>query len=186
MGLADVRDAYPGGAHICYLYHDDEERRTLIPEFIRGGLAAGEMVAYFADVVEPGMPEELEELGLLPIDEARQHHLVPRSAVSTYCPRNRFVPKASLAMLRGYYERGCAEGLSGTRICGEMGWALRGIPGSEQLLDYESRINGLIAASPMTVLCAYDMRRFDGATAFAVLGMHPMLLVHGQIASNPY
>ena len=35
------------------------------------------------------------------------------------------------ALLRGFYERGFAEGLNGTRICGEMTWALRGIPGSE-------------------------------------------------------
>jgi hypothetical protein len=67
-----------------------------------------------------------------------------------------------------------------------MGWATTGVAGSERLMEYERRLDDLLARFPMTVLCQYDMTRFDGATAFATLGVHPMLLMDGRIVRNPY
>lgn len=56
-----------------------------------------------------------------------------------------------------------------------MSWAARGIPGAERIVEYEAGINRILTTTPMSVLCDYDLRRFDGATNFAVLGLHSML-----------
>jgi hypothetical protein len=185
-GFGSVSDPCAVGAHICYIYHDDEERRGLISSFVRSGLSAGEAVAYFAGVAEARLTEWLEELGILPVGEAERNRLAVTPALSTCCPGNSFVPETLLARLREVQRRGCADGMHGARVWGEMSWALRGIPGSERLVEFESRINSLLAIHPMTVFCEYDIRRFDGATAFDILGVHPMMVACGQVIRNPY
>jgi hypothetical protein len=67
-----------------------------------------------------------------------------------------------------------------------MTWALKDIPGSDQLLEYEVLLNTVISAFPHTGMCQYDARIFDGASLFKVLQVHPFMIAHGQIVSNPY
>ena len=67
-----------------------------------------------------------------------------------------------------------------------MGWALEGLPGTERLIEYEARVNTVVAEYPCTACCQYDARRFDGATLFHVLSVHPAMVVHGQVVRNPY
>ena len=67
-----------------------------------------------------------------------------------------------------------------------MSWALRGIPGSEGLIEYEALINTISQTQPVTPICQYDARRFDGATLLNVLRVHPLMIVQGRIVHNPY
>ena len=67
-----------------------------------------------------------------------------------------------------------------------MTWALKGVPGSDKLIEYESGINNLIESHPMTVICQYDANQFDGATLMDVLRVHPYMIAQGRIVSNPY
>jgi MEDS: MEthanogen/methylotroph, DcmR Sensory domain len=45
-----------------------------------------------------------------------------------------------------------------------MSWARKGIPGSDDLVEYEARLNIEFRAVPTTGLCQYDARIFDGET----------------------
>jgi DcmR-like sensory protein len=184
MELDHPAAVQPAGAHIAYLYHDDEERRRVVGDYVRSGLSAGELVAYLADVSDRGLTEALEKLGILPVDDAHQHQLVAETATTAYEPEHGFVPDQIIARLRDLHERG--HSFKGTRVVDQMSWALRGIPGSEQFLTLEALINDFLVLHPMTILCEYDMRCFDGATGFAVLGLHPALLVRGRVIPNPY
>jgi NADH:ubiquinone oxidoreductase subunit B-like Fe-S oxidoreductase len=67
-----------------------------------------------------------------------------------------------------------------------MTWTLKGIPGSERLLEYEVLLSTVIANFPHSGMCQYDARRFDGATLFNVLKVHPWMIVRGKIVQNPY
>lgn len=67
-----------------------------------------------------------------------------------------------------------------------MSWALRGMPGSERLIEYEALLNTLGPGNPLTMICQFDIKKFDGATIFEVLNVHPMMIVRGQIMRNPY
>jgi hypothetical protein len=82
--------------------------------------------------------------------------------------------------------RSVREGYAGARVAGEMTWAKRGIPGSENLAEYESQVNVLVRTVPTTAVCQYDAQRFDGATLHDILSVHPMMIVHGQVVRNPY
>lgn len=77
-------------------------------------------------------------------------------------------------------------GFSGSRACGEMTWVLRGIPGSERLLEYEVGLNMIEDDFPRIGMCQYDARLFDGVTLFKVLQVHPFMVAQGQIVRNPF
>ena len=95
------------------------------------------------------------------------------------------LPQAVLDNMVARYAMAREAGYSGSRVCGEMTWALRGIPGSDRLLEYEIGINLVHDAFPHVGMCQYDARLFDGATLFKVLQVHPYMIAHGQIVWNP-
>jgi len=80
------------------------------------------------------------------------------------------------------------EGFAGARVAGEMTWALRSLPGPEELLDYEVLLNDFFEGAEgtcMTGICQYDARLFDGQTILHLLEVHPFLILRGQILRNP-
>lgn len=186
VSLGFTPERYPEGTHICYLFNHEQERRSIVPPYITSGIVEREAVDYFADVPSEELLERsLAELGIvLPAGDKDQ--LLLATALDTYCPGGRFTPEAMLERLRRGYERGRSGGYVGARLSGEMTWALRGMPGSERLVEYESRINTLLETVPLTVVCQYDTGRFDGGTLFEILTVHPMIIVHGQLLRNPY
>lgn len=185
MGFTN--ELFPRGTHMCYIFNDDDERRKLIARFLQSGLSSNEKVDYFVDTVSPDeVIASLHELGVDTDTLARSEQLSIKPAPQVYCAGNVFVPEQMLAKLVELHEQGLAQGYSGARASGEMTWALNGCAGSERLIEYESGINDLVVTSPITAICQYDARRFDGATLFEVLRVHPMMVVHGHVVRNPY
>jgi len=185
LGFTDER--YPEGTHICYLYNNDEERRHIVSLFGRHALLEGERFDYVADVCGPAdFPRVMAELDLHPGARPAHGHLEIGTTREGYFPEGEFRPDHTLDLIRRRYRQAIAAGLSGARVTGEMEWALRGIPGSERLVEFESRINDVVGETPTTVMCQYDLRQFDGATMFDIMSVHPVLIVGGHILRNPF
>jgi len=185
LGFTD--EPFPPGSHMCLLYDDDADRRRLIGSFLAAGVRTGDRVAYFVDTVTPADARSwLRELGLELPEDDQDDRFTLAAAEPTYCPEGVFVPERMLNALRDFHVGAVAGGYAGGRVSGEMSWALRGIPGSERLVEYESRVNALLVEHPVTAICQYDARRFDGTTLFEVLRVHPMMIVRGQVVRNPY
>lgn len=187
VSLGFTVERFPAGTHMCYIFNDDTERLELISKFVESGVRANESVWYFTDLLTPGeMRDRLRTSGaeLPPATDDRRLAISP--AVTTYCPEGRFEPAQMLQRLRHMYSSSVAEGYAGARATGEMTWALRGLPGSERLIEYEALINTVVREHPTTAICQYDARRFDGGTLFDVLSVHPMMVIRGQVVRNPY
>ena len=185
LGFPDER--YPEGTHICYLYNDDEERRRILPPFARHALLEHETFDYVADVPDLAhLPRVMGELDLLRAAEGLSGQIAMATARDVYYPDGVFDPDAMLARLRAMYLQAVASGHAGGRFAGEMGWALRGIPGTERIIEYESRINDLVKEAPVTVMCQYDLRQFDGAMMFDIMQVHQVMIVGGHILRNPF
>ena len=187
VSLGFTAERFPAGTHMCYLFNDDAERRTVVSKFIESGLQGHEKVGYFADMVSPEeMRADLSALGVdVPADGDGRGFSITR-ALDTYCPDGTFFPERMLGNLRSMYSSSIDEGYAGARASGEMSWALRGVPGSARLIEYEALINTVVREYPTTAICQYDARRFDGAILFDVLNVHPMMIVRGQVVRNPY
>jgi hypothetical protein len=71
-------------------------------------------------------------------------------------------------------------------VTGEMAWALRDLPGSERLIEYEAKVNNVLPGTGLTAICQYDAARWDGGTILNVLRVHPMMVVRGHVLQNPY
>ncbi len=183
LGFSDRQ--VPDGQHICYLYDDDTERRRVMSKYLDSGLKAGEKVLYLADAVTRAeMLECIQSLGV----DTKSPGLDVVPAGATYCPsKNQFQPEEMLAVVRKYHRQALADGYSGVRGSGEMGWCLADDRVDElRLLEYEAKLSLLVAECPCTACCQYDARRFDGRTIWNVLRVHPVMIVRGQLVENPF
>jgi hypothetical protein len=182
MGFTPER--FPDCHHMCLIFDGEAERRKIVSEFLAAGLRQKELVRYFADTT----PAEevrtwLLDLGL-ELGEDTPFGVV--SAAQAYCPSGHFDPQAVIDGMLARYAMADKAGYSGSRVTGEMTWALKDIPGANRLLEYEALINAITEAFPHIGMCQYDVRRFDGATLFKVLQVHPYLIAQGQIIKNPF
>jgi hypothetical protein len=187
MSLGFTHEAFPAGTHMCYIYNDNEERREAINKFIASGLLEGEEVHYFYHGAKGETLEAARRrVGVPALAEGAKGVFKLAPALDAYCPDGTFIPERMLGRLRDTYLSSIENGFAGARVTGEMGWALEGLPGAERLIEYEALVNTVVAEYPCTALCQYDARRFDGATLFHVLSVHPAMVVQGQVVRNPY
>jgi len=187
VDMGFTKEPFLEGTHMCMIYDNDEQRKIVIGQFLARGITLGEQVGYFADMSTPEEVETwLQEMGLELPSRKRNGEFEVFKAEEVYCPSGRFDPSEMLSTLGGCYDKAIQAGYQGARASGEMSWALKGIPGSERLLEYEALINTINEVHPVTPICQYDARRFDGATLLNVLKVHPMMIVQGKIVQNPY
>lgn len=185
--LGFTEELYPEGTHICYLYNSDEERRRILPRFAREALLQNEAFGYLADVpTRADLPAAMARLDLAGALTGAPGQVELSTSVEGYYPDGSFDPDGMLARLRRKYLASLAAGLAGARVAGEMDWALRGVPGTDRIIECESRINELVKEAPITVMCQYDLRKFDGAMMFDVMNVHPVMIVGGHILRNPF
>ncbi len=179
-----TKESFPAGTHMCLIYSSEIERRKIIGRFLESGIRGKEKVSYFADTMTP---EEVRQwlAGMdieLPVDD----RLSVGIAEDTYCTGGEFVPEKMLDTLRKFYTQAKKENYTNARVSGEMSWALKGIPGSDRLMEYEAIVNEVLVTHPVTAICQYDASKFSGSAILDVLKVHPMMIVHGQIIQNPY
>jgi hypothetical protein len=180
-------DVLPEGCHVCLIFDSEAQRDAIVPEYLAAGLRQGELVRYWADETTPEVVRSwLSEAGVDAPDASESGPLLVARADGVYCPDGRFEPQRVIDKMAPGYDRARTAGFTGVRTCGEMTWALRGIPGSERLMEYEALLGTVSHAFPHVGMCQYDARRFDGATLFRVLQVHPFVVAGGQIVRNPY
>lgn len=185
LGFTDRKQ--PAGTHMCLIFQDEFERRKIIAKFLEKGLLEQEKVAYFADVMTKD--EVVDWLRGYDIDITEQmtaKNFEIQDALTAYCPQGKFVPEEMLDRLKAFYNESLENGYNQARVSGEMSWALKGIPGSDRLMEYEAWVNEVFKTHPITAICQYDANKFSGAVIMDVLKVHPMMIVKGQIVHNPY
>lgn len=185
FGFCEER--FSPGTHMCLIYSSEVERERVIAHYIESGLAQGEKVAYFSAELSPEKIREwLTDYGIKNLPENGDRSFNISDAEGTYCPHGYFAPEEMLETLKSFYSLAVDEHFPGSRVSGEMAWALKGLPGSERLMEYESKVNAVLVDYPLNAICQYDARRFDGATILECLKVHPYMIVRGQIVQNPY
>ncbi|MFG3100662.1 MEDS domain-containing protein [Streptomyces sp. NPDC048182] len=167
--------------HLCLAYGDDAEQRRVVAAYLTEGLRRGERVMYFADTSAPA-----EVLGWLagsgtdPGPALATGQLAVTTADESYLAAGSFDPDAMVAGLWQEVEASLAAGYTGFRVSGEMGWALRDVPGAERLAEYETKVNAVFAGGPASAICQYDTRRFSAEQLAAFHGCHP-----GEVEPEP-
>jgi hypothetical protein len=184
ISLGFAEEKVPAGSHICYIFNDESERHKIMAKYLQSGFLAGEKLLYVFDTIsKEELKATLEELG---VDLSVPRQIDLKDVHTIYYPHGSFSSSDMLEAIKQYYLQALKDGYAGARGTGEMSWALRGYPGSERVIEYEARLTSLLRQYPYTAICQYDARLFDGATIFDVLMVHPLMIVRGQLVSNPY
>ena len=181
--VADLR----AGDHLCYLYGTEEEHRAVLTPFLRQGLERGEKVVYIVDArTAKTIRGYLQDNGLGVEPYLARGQLVILTRDDAYMREGVFDPEGMIALLRAETEQALAEGYPALRVTGEMTWALRGLPGSERLIEYEAKLNEFFPSSQCLAICQYDRRRFDPAVLLDVLRTHPIAVIGTELYNNFY
>jgi methanogenic corrinoid protein MtbC1 len=171
--------------HVCALFDSrDEEYRILLP-FVREGLEQGEKAIH---IVDPGLRDEhLARLGDAGIDVARAQaggQLELLDWHGTYLRGGRFDRRAMAVLVEGMLSRARREGFPRARVVAHMEWALEGSCDPTTLVDYEARMNDVLAGYDDPVVCTYDRARFAAGTAMDVLRAHARVILDGALQEN--
>jgi hypothetical protein len=185
MDLGFTTEIVPDCHHLCLIYDNEEQRQKIVSAYLAAGIQHGEMVRYFTDETAPqDIHTWLSKTGTDLSKEDDSFRIL--KAKDAYCPSGHFEPEEVLDNMINRYAAARKAGYSGSRASGEMNWVLKGIPGSERLLEYEIGINAIHEDFPFVGMCQYDARLFDGAMLFKVLQVHPYMVAQGQIVRNPF
>ncbi len=91
-----------------------------------------------------------------------------------------------LDFIRQGEQKALAGGYAGLTATGEMSWQKTGAPGTDQLMEYEARLNDLYPESNPTLLCQYEEPVFDHTTLLDAIRTHPRVVLNGELCANPY
>jgi len=168
--------------HICAFFSSrQEEYDTLIP-YIRDGLDSGEDVLNVLDASRlTDHRERLAAAGLTPDDP----RLLLASSEETYLAGGRFDMGRTISFVTNHLADAAAHGRC-IRTAGWMDWVHREAPGTERVMEYESRMNILVPTFDRTFMCVYDLTKLSGAMMADVMATHPYVILKGQIRQNSF
>jgi MEDS: MEthanogen/methylotroph, DcmR Sensory domain len=173
--------------HVCALVGSrDDEYRVLAP-FYRETLDWGEKLLHVVDDrLRTDHDRRLEQHGVPACRCQQSGQLQVFGWSETYLRDGEFDQHKMLDAVQGVIDGARAEGYPRTRIMGNMNWALDGPPGSEQLIEYEVRVNEVLAREKQPAVCVYDLNRLTGTMMMDLLRAHPLTLVNGVVQHNPF
>jgi hypothetical protein len=67
-----------------------------------------------------------------------------------------------------------------------MEWALVDLPGVEDLIEFETRVNYVVPKYKDIVICAYDLSKFSASVVIDAMRTHPVVIVGGLLHENPF
>ncbi|MFO8133680.1 MAG: MEDS domain-containing protein [Thermoplasmatota archaeon] len=174
------------GDHLCCIYETEEEHQAVVTPYIIKGLEQAEKVMYLVDIhTAETILDYVRNSG---IDADAYHENGQLSLLTrneSYVKDGVFDPKSMISLLRSETEKALDEGYNALRVTGEMTGALRGLPGSEQLIEYEILLNEFLPGSRCLVICQYD-RRLDAGVLLDVLRTHSLVIIGTEVYQNFY
>lgn len=174
--------------HACAFFHSDEEEQRILGPFAKDGLAENDRVIQIID--DRRREDRVQRLRAEGIDveaAAATGQLEMRAWESAYLKGgDGFNQDSMLELIQDVLKEGRGSGFAMTRLWANMEWALEDLPGVEQIVEYETRLNHILPKYDDVVVCTYDLRKFSAATVMDILRTHPQVIVGGVLQQNPF
>ncbi len=184
--LRQIKDLQPGD-HLCLIYETEAEHRAVLTPYLRQGLESGDKVIYIVDArTGETVLGYLRDDGVDADAYVQRGQLVILEVDVAYMQEGVFNPDGMIQLLSSETDKALAEGYRALRASGEMSWALRGLPGSERLIEYEAKLNDFFPGSQCLAICQYDRRRFSPDILMEVLATHPIAVIGIEVIDNIY
>ena len=165
--------------HISLFFRNTEEQWQLLRPYLVDHLNANAPVIYLQhSTSSEQLMQRLHAEGL-PLDKLIARGLLRvLPPAQTYLLPGRFDAQRMLDFLETAILAALEAGHKRILMTGEMTWSLQGTPGAEEMAQYEERLNPLVDHYPaVTIVCQYDLKRFNGDVILDALLTHPSILV---------
>jgi PAS domain S-box-containing protein len=174
--------------HLCIIYKTLEEWKTTIIPFLKSGLERNEKCIYIADTTRSeDLYKYLLEEGIDVKHFEKIGQFVVLDQSEAYTRGGVFDPKKMISLIISETEKTIKKGFPALRATGEMSWALRGIPGSEKLIEYEAKLNEeVFHRYPVLAICQYDKTKFSPSIIKSIIMTHPYIIWGNRIYENFY
>ena len=169
--------------HLCFIYNTHQQWIDVIIPFIKKGIENKEKCIYFLENSTKGLFRDYlkeEDLGLESLEDSGQ--LLLLDEYSSYIPDGFFNVEFMLDFLKKETKKALSEGYVSIRIIGDMTWAIKEYPGSENLIAYESRLNQEFFEknSAIGIYC-YHAPLFDPLILKDIILTHPIIIKDGFV-----
>jgi hypothetical protein len=173
--------------HICAFFNSTDEEHKVLRSFIKDGFERGDKAFH---LVDPERREEhlrrLAESGVNVQEAMSVGQLEVRPWQDAPLRGGRFDQDTWLASFEQVLQSGPAAGYTQTRFLAHMEWALVDLPGVEDLIEFETRVNNVLPKYHDTVICAYDLSKFGASVVMDALRTHPAVIIGGLLQENPF
>ena len=180
--------AFDGGnRHICAFFNGMDEHYRVLESFIKDGFTKGEKAFH---LVDPKRREDhLRRLAGAGIDvdevtASGQLEVHPWEDGPLH--GEQFDQDRWLAGFEEVLRSGPAAGYAKTRFLAQMEWALVDMPGIDDMIEFETRVNYVVPKYDHPVICSYDLSKFGASTVIYALRTHPVVIIGGLLQENPF
>ena len=173
--------------HVCAFFNSEEEEYRVLLPFIKGGFECGHKAVH---VVNPDQRSEhmqrLVAAGIDPAAAERSGQLELRTNTDTYLREGRFDKERMLHAFEQIASGNVSGGFPLSRIVCRMDWAAEGESYTNDLIEFESRVNHVWEHHDDAVICTYHLGQFGGDTVIDIMRTHPMIIIGGILQRNPF
>jgi transcriptional repressor of dcmA and dcmR len=154
------------GSHLGSFYSTDPGRLRLGLPFLRDGIQSGQACVLFA------LPDAREQYVQALQRERVDVAAAERSGLLTMLSVPPLSPEQFIALLEGVFIDITRQRPGPFRLLGEPVAGLAALQSVKAYLSFEQQCGALAKRFPMVMLCAYDVRAFDGETIIECLKLH--------------
>ena len=170
---------------ICCFYRSSAELESVFLPYLQEGLRNGEnVVCIFRQGEHAGLRSKLESGGMTSAESSQQLKILTED--ETYISGGSFAKHRMAGMLRDLLENAKNSSRPAVRTLGEMSWALRNLPGTDELAEYECMVNEFCTTYGCVLACAYDVNKFHARVLADAFATHSHIVLNGIIHENPH
>src|SRR6266480_1531060 len=181
----NVLDA--GNRHICAFFNGMDEHYRVLQSFISDGFDQGDKTFH---LIDPERREDhlrrLADAGIDVEEAVASGQLEVHPWEDGPLHGEGFDQDRWLAGFEEVLQSGAASGYTKTRFLAQMEWALVDLPGTDDLIEFETRVNYVVPKYDDLVICAYDLSKFGASTVMYALRTHPVVIIGGLLHENPF
>ncbi len=171
--------------HICAFFRSVEEQNEVMMPFFKEGYDRGERLFHIVDKQRRAEHvEHCRSAGIDVEDAEKSGQLTVCSWEDAYLKDGYFDGDRMSKVLAGELDI-MRERFPIVRAMGNMEWALEALPGVNDIVMYEAKLNDVLKEYSDPVVCVYDLNRHSASVVMDILRTHPMVIVGGVLQENP-
>jgi hypothetical protein len=173
--------------HVCAFFNSEEEEYRVLLPFIQDGFTRGEKAVH---VVNPGQQHNhLQRLAAAGIDTAtaeQRGQFELRTNTEAYIRDGRFDQDRMLQVFEQLASANAEGAAPPSRIVCRMDWVVDQGSYTDDVVEFESRVNEVWDRREDAVICTYHLGKFGGDTVIDIMRTHPMVIIGGLLQHNPF